>query len=88
MNDPQSTPEAAIDDTAFDQKQRDYARRSEEIRTANKAVLFDSLAAAGIETPSSLRLTAMATAARSKTSAPGQGTQPFRCHPTGSRSRA
>ena len=50
MNDPQSTPEAAIDDTAFDQKQRDYARRSEEIRTANKAVLFDSLAAVGIET--------------------------------------
>ena len=50
MNDPQSTPEAAIDDTAFDQKQRDYARRSDEIRTANKAVLFDSLAAAGIET--------------------------------------
>ena len=50
MNDPQSTPEPAIDGTALDQKQREYARRAEEIRASNKAVLFDSLAAAGIET--------------------------------------
>lgn len=50
MNDPQSTPEPPIDGTAFDQKQRKYARRAEEILASNKAVLFDSLAAAGIET--------------------------------------
>ena len=49
MNDPRSTPEPAVDCIAFDQKQREYARRSEEIRTANKAALFDSLAAAGIK---------------------------------------
>jgi hypothetical protein len=50
MTDPQSTPEPAIYDAAFDQKQREYARRAEEILSANKAVLFDALAAAGIET--------------------------------------
>jgi hypothetical protein len=50
MNDPQSPPEPAIDDTAFDRKHREYVRRAEEILVANKAVLFDSLAAAGIET--------------------------------------
>ena len=50
MTDPQSTPEPAIDETAFDQKHREYARRTEHIRVANKIVLFDSLAAAGIET--------------------------------------
>jgi hypothetical protein len=50
MNDPRSTPEPVADGAAFDQKQREYARRSEEIRTANKAALFDSLAAAGIKT--------------------------------------
>jgi len=49
MTDPQSTPEPAIDETAFDQKHREYARRTEHIRVANKIVLFDSLAAAGIE---------------------------------------
>jgi hypothetical protein len=48
MNDPQPTPEPAIDDTAFDQKQREYAHRAEQTLAANKAVLFDSLAAAGI----------------------------------------
>ncbi len=50
MNNPRPTPEPAIDGIAFDQKQREYARRAEEIRTANKIVLFDSLAATGIET--------------------------------------
>lgn len=50
MTDPQSAPEPASDDTAFDQKQREYERRAGEILAANKAVLFDSLAAAGIET--------------------------------------
>ena len=50
MNDPQSPPEPAIDDTAFDRKHREYVRRAEENLVANKAVLFDSLAAAGIET--------------------------------------
>ncbi len=50
MTDPQSTPEPAIDGTAFDQKQREYARRAEELLAANKAVLFDVLAVAGIET--------------------------------------
>ena len=50
MTDLQSTPEPAIDETAFDQKQREYARRAEETRSANKAVLFDSLVAAGVET--------------------------------------
>ena len=50
MNDPQSTPEPAIDGNAFDQKQREYAHRAEEILAANKGVLFDSLAAAGIAT--------------------------------------
>ena len=50
MTDPQSTPEPAADETAFDRKHREYARRAEETRAANKAVLFDSLAAAGIET--------------------------------------
>jgi hypothetical protein len=50
MTDPQSTPEPAIDETTFDQKHREYARRADDIRAANKIVLFDSLAAAGIET--------------------------------------
>jgi hypothetical protein len=50
MTDSQSTPHPAIDDAAFDQKQREYVRRAEDVRSANKAVLFDSLAAAGIET--------------------------------------
>jgi hypothetical protein len=50
MTGSQSTPEPAIDETAFDQKQLEYARRSGDIRSANKAVLFDVLAAAGIET--------------------------------------
>lgn len=50
MTDPQSTPKSATDGAAFDRKQREHARRAEEIRSANKAVLFDSLAAAGIET--------------------------------------
>jgi len=50
MNDPQSTPEPPVDCAAFDQKQREYARRAEELLAANKVVLFDSLAVAGIET--------------------------------------
>ena len=50
MTNPQSTPEPAADGAAFDQMQREYARRAEEIRAANKTVLFDLLAAAGIET--------------------------------------
>jgi hypothetical protein len=50
MTDPQSTPEPTADGAAFDQKQHEYARRAEEILVANKAVLFDALAAAGIET--------------------------------------
>ncbi len=50
MTGSQSTPEPAIDETAFDQKQLEYARSSGDIRSANKAVLFDVLAAAGIET--------------------------------------
>jgi uncharacterized protein DUF6878 len=45
-----STPEPTDDGAAFAQKQREYARRAEEIRAANKTVLFDLLAAAGIET--------------------------------------
>jgi hypothetical protein len=49
MTDPQSTPELAIDETAFDRKHREYARCAEELLAANKAALFDSLAAAGIE---------------------------------------
>ncbi len=50
MTSPLSTPEHAVDGAACDLKQREYARRAEEIRAANKAVLFDLLAAAGIET--------------------------------------
>jgi hypothetical protein len=50
MTGSQSTPEPAIDETAFDRKQREYARRAEGTRSANKIVLFDVLAAAGIET--------------------------------------
>jgi hypothetical protein len=50
MTNPQSRPEPTADGAAFDQKQREYTRRTEETRSANKAVLFDSLAAAGIET--------------------------------------
>jgi hypothetical protein len=50
MTVPQSTPEPAADGAAFDQMQHEYARRAEETRSANKAVLFDSLAAAEIET--------------------------------------
>jgi len=50
MTDPQSTFDPAIDETAFDRKHREYAHRAGETRAANKAVLFDSLAAAGIET--------------------------------------
>ena len=50
MTGSQSTPEPAIDETAFDRKHREYARRAEETRSANKIVLFDVLAAAGIET--------------------------------------
>ena len=50
MTDSQTTPEPAAGGAAFDRKQREYARRAEEIRAANKTVLFDALAAAGIET--------------------------------------
>jgi hypothetical protein len=50
MTDPQSTPEPAADGAAFDQKQHEYMRSAEETRSANKAVLFNALAAAGIET--------------------------------------
>jgi len=50
MNDPQSTPESAVDCAVFDMKQREYARRAEELLAANKAVLFDVLAVARIET--------------------------------------
>ncbi len=50
MTDPQSMLEPAVDETAFDRKQREYARRAEEIRAANKTALFDSLTVAGIET--------------------------------------
>jgi len=50
MTNPQSSLAPAIDGAAFDQKQREYACRAEEIRAANKAVLFDALAAAGVET--------------------------------------
>lgn len=50
MTHPQSRPEPVGDDTSFDQKQREYDCRAREILTANKAVLFDSLTAAGIET--------------------------------------
>ncbi len=50
MIDSRPTPESIIDRAAFDQKQREYARRAEQILAANKTVLFDALAAAGIET--------------------------------------
>ena len=50
MTNPLSTPAPAADGATFDQKQREYARRAEEIRAANKTVLFDLLAAAGIQT--------------------------------------
>ena len=50
MTNPLSTPEPAVYGAAFDQKQRDYALRAKEIRAANKTVLFDLLASAGIET--------------------------------------
>lgn len=50
MPDPQSPTKPAVDCTAFDQKQREYARRAEELLAANKAVLFGALAVAGIET--------------------------------------
>jgi hypothetical protein len=50
MTDLQATPEPAVDYAAFDQKQREYARRAEQILAANKTVLFDALAVAGIET--------------------------------------
>lgn len=50
MTGSQSTPEPAIDETAFDRKHREYARRAEETRSANKIILFDLLTAAGIET--------------------------------------
>ena len=50
MIDSRPTPESIIDGAAFDQKQREYARRAEQILAANKTVLFDALAAAGIET--------------------------------------
>src|SRR5260370_27040854 len=50
MIDSRPTPESIIDRAAFDQKQREYARRAEEILAANRTVLFDALAAAGIET--------------------------------------
>jgi hypothetical protein len=50
MTDLQATPEPAVDYAAFGQKQREYARRAEQILAANKTVLFDALAVAGIET--------------------------------------
>ena len=50
MTDPQSTPEPVIDETGFDRKHREYARRAAELLVTNKAVLFASLTAAGIET--------------------------------------
>ena len=39
MNDPQSTPEPAIDGIAFDQKQREYAHRAEEILSSQQGRL-------------------------------------------------
>lgn len=50
MTNPLSTSEPADDGAASAQKQREYARRAEEIRAANKTVLFDLLTASGIET--------------------------------------
>lgn len=50
MTDPQSTPEPAVDFTAFDRNDREYARLAEELLPSNKAALFGVLAAAGIET--------------------------------------
>lgn len=50
MIDSRPTPDSIIDGAAFDQKQPEYARRAEQILAANKTVLFDALAAAGIET--------------------------------------
>lgn len=49
MNDSESAPEPAIDFTAFDRNDCGYVRLVEELLPANKAVLFDALAAAGIE---------------------------------------
>ena len=50
MNDPESTPRPAIDYTALDGAHREHARLAEVLLLRNKAVLFDALAAAGIET--------------------------------------
>jgi hypothetical protein len=49
MTETQPTPVPASDFTAWDQKDREHARLSDELLPANKTALFDALAAAGIE---------------------------------------
>lgn len=49
MNDPQSTSQPTIDFADFDRRHRAHLRRSEDLLQTNKIVLFDALAAAGIE---------------------------------------
>jgi hypothetical protein len=47
-SDNHSAPLTAADSTAWDQKDREHNRRANELLPANKTVLFDALAAAGI----------------------------------------
>lgn len=50
MTDPQPAPTPMIDHAALEQQWREQERRADEVRQANKAVLFDALTNAGIDT--------------------------------------
>jgi hypothetical protein len=50
MTNPQSKPEPANDHATFEREHREYTSREEELRRANKTIVFDALADAGIET--------------------------------------
>jgi hypothetical protein len=50
MTEPQPTSTPEIDHAALEQKWREQERRADELRRSNKAVLFDTLATAGIDT--------------------------------------
>ena len=50
MTDPQPAPTPMIDHAALEQQWREQERRADDFRQSNKAVLFDALANAGIDT--------------------------------------
>jgi hypothetical protein len=50
MTDSQPAPAPTIDHTALEQQWREQERRADQVRQANKVILFDALANAGIDT--------------------------------------